>query len=99
MKNLSIRFILLVLLVFVGPTIQGMIVETQQKGQVNVPISDTEQSSLDDELEGFDGQFICSLLKSSKHFNLPSPFRFQASDLSFSLPDNIVLPPPKLLNQ
>ncbi len=96
MKNLSIRFILLVLLVFVGPTIQEMIVETQQKGQLNTPVSDTEQSSLEDESEAYDGQFICSFLKTFKDFNLRSPFTFQASDLGFSLPDNIVLPPPKL---
>jgi len=96
MKNFSIRLILLVLLVFVGPTIHEMVEGTKQKGHLSVPISDTEQSSFDDESEGSDGQPTCSFLDLFKHSKPSSQFTFQASNLYFSLADNIVLPPPQL---
>lgn len=96
MKNFSIRLILLVLLVVAGPTIQKMVVESQQKGHINVPVSDAEQSSFEEENIESDGQIICPFLNSIEHFKLQLPFNFQAALLFVSLTDNIVLPPPKL---
>jgi len=95
MKNFSIRLILLVLLVFVGPTIQEMVAGSQQKGHLSTPISDTEQSSFEDESEELDGQLICSFLKFFKNIKLPQQFTLQVSFRFFSLTDKIVLPPPQ----
>lgn len=96
MKNFNIRFILLVLLVVVGPTIQKMVIGTQQRAHLSAPISNVEESKLENETEESDGQLIYSFLKYFKHVKLPSQFTFQASFLFFSLADNIVLPPPQL---
>lgn len=96
MKNFSIRFIILLLLVVVGPTIQKMVIGTQQKAHLSAPISDVEESNFENESEKSDGQLICSFLKSFKHFTSPFQFTFQALFLFFSLPSNIVLPPPQL---
>jgi len=98
MKNYSIRLILLVLLVFVGPTIQEMLVGSQQKGHFSTPISDTEQASFEEESEELNGQLICSFFMFFKHIKLPQQFTFQASFRFFRLTDKIVLPPPQLVS-
>lgn len=95
MKNFSIRFILLILLVVVSPTIQKMIIGTQQKAHLSSLISDAEQSSFEDESDESDGQFICSFFKYSIHLKLPLQFSYQASTLCCSLAVNIVEPPPQ----
>ena len=96
MKNFSTRFILLILLVVVGPTIQEMVIGTQQKANLSAPISDIEESKFENESEESEGQLICSLLKYFKYFMLPLQFSFKASVLCVSLTDTIVLPPPQL---
>jgi len=96
MKNFSIRLILLVLLVFVGPTIQEMVEGSQQKGHLSAPVSDTEQSSSENEPEGFNGLIVSSFLKFFKHIKLPPQDNYQVSFRFFSLTDTIVLPPPQL---
>lgn len=96
MKNFNIRFILLVLLVVVGPTIQNMVLGAQQRAHVSIPISDVEESKFENETEEPAGQIICSFLKYFKHLKLSPQFTFQASFLFFSLTDTIVLPPPQL---
>ena len=96
MKNFSILFIILILLVVVGPTIQKMVIGTQQKAHLSSCISDADQSSSEEESEESDGQFICSFLKYSKHLKLPLQFSYKALTLCSSLADNIVEPPPQL---
>ncbi|RRG22212.1 hypothetical protein DWB61_08380 [Ancylomarina euxinus] len=95
MKNFSIRFILLILLVVIVPTIQKMVLGTQQKAQLSTPISDLEESKFENDYEEPDSQFICSFLKFFKHFKLPNQFSYKVSALSHSLADSILLPPPQ----
>jgi hypothetical protein len=97
MKHFSTRFILLIILVVVGPAIQKMVMEIQQKDHISVPVPQAEESSVDEEKEECDCLVICPLLKSFKHFKLQFSFSSQTPFLFFSLPDNIVLPPPKFI--
>lgn len=95
MKNFSIRFIILILLVVVGPTIQKIVIGTQQKAHLSAPISDVEESNLENESEESDGQLTCLFLKYFKHLKSPLQFSYQTSALCFSLADAIVSPPPQ----
>ena len=95
MKNFSIRFILLILLVVAGPTIQKMVLETQQKDQLSAPISDLEEPNFENESEESDGQFICLFLKYFKSLKLPIQSSFLALIPCCNLAETIVLPPPQ----
>lgn len=96
MKKFSTRLILLILLFVVGPIIQKKVMGIQQKGNISAPISESDESSFNDEKEECDCLVICPLQKSFNCLTLQFPFSFLASILFFSTPDNIVLPPPQL---
>lgn len=95
MKNISIRLILLVLLVVVGPTIQKKVMGIQQKGNICMPNSDTDQLSLDEEKHECDYMLTCLPFKSLISLRALFSCVPEISLLQFSLPEKIVLPPPK----
>jgi len=95
MKNQSIHLILLMLLIVVVPTIQRIVLDTQLKGTVATPLSDTEELSFEEDIEACDNLDLHSNSELNGYFTSLSTSPFQASFLLFQLPANIIIPPPK----
>lgn len=96
MKKFSIRLILIVLLLVGGPTVLNMVMEFQEKEHLSTPISDTDQTSFDDETEECDSWGTSPYLKPIKYFTSKVPATFCSQVLIFSRPNIIILPPPKI---
>ncbi len=94
MKNFSNRLILIALLFVVGPTIHKIVTEKQQKGTICTPISEADQSSLEEETEETEGHVIYSLPYSITCFHKQISLTIQATLLPLSLADNSFSPPP-----
>jgi len=95
MENISIRLILLVLLIVVGPTIQNKVIGIQQKGCISMPNSDADQSSSEEDKQQCDYMVTIQFFRSLVSHVSQSSFIRENSLLQFILPENIVLPPPK----
>ncbi len=95
MRNFSIRLILLLTLIVVGPTIQKIIIGFQQKGQVCAPISEVPQSSIEGDKDEIDGKIISIFIQNMKSFIQRFPFNIQASIQCYNITHHIFLPPPQ----
>jgi len=84
------------LLIVVVPTIQKIVLDTQNKSTVAVPFSDADESALEEETEECDNLEIHFDQQFYRYFTTQLSSPFQASCLLFKLPDNIILPPPKI---
>jgi hypothetical protein len=84
------------LLIVVVPTIQRIVLDTQHKKTMTIPLSDAEELSFEEEIEAWDNLELHSNPELNRYFTslLSSPFR--ASFLLFQLPASIILPPPKV---
>jgi len=92
MKNFSTRLILIALLFVVGPTIHKMVMAKQQKGSVCAPISEADQSSLEN--EELEDQTTCTLPNSIRLFHKQISFTIKALIFPLILADTSFLPPP-----
>ncbi|RXQ95778.1 hypothetical protein EO244_05575 [Ancylomarina salipaludis] len=95
MKKFSIRLILIIVLIVGGPVIQKMLMVIQQKEHISIPISDTDQTSLDEDTEECESWAASPVLKPIRYFSSKISVTFQTSALFFSRLNIIVLPPPK----
>tara|TARA_R110001583_G_scaffold50403_2_gene157324 strand:- start:18568 stop:18855 length:288 start_codon:yes stop_codon:yes gene_type:complete len=94
MKNFSTRLILIALLFVVGPTIHKIVMAKQQKDAIYIPISEADQSSLEEENEEYEGQVACSLPDYIKLYYKQISFTIRASLFPLSLADTSFSPPP-----
>lgn len=83
------------LLIVVVPTIQRIVLDTQLKGTVTTPLSDTEELSFEEDIEACDNLDLNANPELNGYFLSLSRSLFQASFLLFQLPANIIIPPPK----
>lgn len=77
MKNQSIHLILFILLIVVVPTIQKIVLDTQHKKTITIPLSDTEELSFEKEIEAYDNLELYSNPELNRYFTslLSSPFQ------------------------
>jgi len=94
MKNFSIQLILIALLFVVGPTIHKMAMAKQQKATVYTPITEADQSSLEDDNEESENQLTSTLPDSMKLFHEQISLTIGAFLFPLTLADASFLPHP-----